>query len=612
VNLVGFITGAVLYAMLLALVLRAPVRHGVGASADRLPLATAVLGLIWNLGELAAYLLPRLGVAAASVGLTAISFPALGLLAAVVVHSVARTLPRGNAIARGAYACAIAAGLLHVQTVVTGDPRPSLVAFALLTICFSVVIVVLAVLTRRQANGPRALWMLALALVAISATHLGRNHGDTSHWLIELAGHHAAIPLAFAILYQDYRFALADLFLKQALTLLVLVAVAFGGYVVISALAGTSSLAVGALLVLWIGSTLVYPWMRRQIVRFVDAVLLGRTDYVVLRHTITQELATLDTIEGVLNLACRRLGEALDARRVEWHTVGSSGRRRGAALHIVLPTAEQPMFAIDIQDLAGGRRLLSDDAELAESVAALAARRIDQVRLMKERDERLVHDEEMQKLTAEAELRALRAQINPHFLFNALTTIGYLIDSSPSKALDTLMRLTSLLRGVLRSDGEWTTLGREMELVEHYLDIERARFEERLRVVIDVPHDLRNIPVPALLVQPLVENAVKHGVAPAVDGGDVRVTARLGGEGGSRTLRLVVWNTGAPLASTARPDGVGLTNVERRLRGHYHGAARLRVARGNDGATVASIDVPATEVRTHDTALEPVARGAGG
>ena len=93
----------------------------------------------------------------------------------------------------------------------------------------------------------------------------------------------------------------------------------------------------------------------------------------------------------------------------------------------------------------------------------------------------------MAKLATEAELRALRAQINPHFLFNALTTIGYLIQTAPPRALETLMRLTALLRGVLRSEGEFTTLGRELELVESYLDIERARFEHRLRVSIDVP-----------------------------------------------------------------------------------------------------------------------------
>src|SRR5207244_10305387 len=114
-------------------------------------------------------------------------------------------------------------------------------------------------------------------------------------------------------------------------------------------------------------------------------------------------------------------------------------------------------------------------------------------RITRERYQRELREQEMRKLATEAELRALRAQINPHFLFNALTTIGYLIGTAPSRALETLMRLTSLLRGVLRSEGEYTTLGRELEVVESYLEIERARFEHRLRVRVDVPKGLRDL-----------------------------------------------------------------------------------------------------------------------
>ena len=119
------------------------------------------------------------------------------------------------------------------------------------------------------------------------------------------------------------------------------------------------------------------------------------------------------------------------------------------------------------------------------------------------------------------------------------------------------MRLTSLLRGVLRSEGEFTTLGRELELVEAYLDIERARFEERLRVRIDVPPALRRIRVPPLVLQPLVENAVKHGIAPERRGGEVIVTARLRrpAPGSDPQLTLVVDDTGAGASAAALRRG---------------------------------------------------------
>src|SRR5438045_3239977 len=162
-----------------------------------------------------------------------------------------------------------------------------------------------------------------------------------------------------------------------------------------------------------------------------------------------------------------------------------------------------------IAPLTGGRRLLSDDVATLEAIVTIAARRIDAIRVTQERHDREIREREMGRLATEAELRALRAQINPHFLFNALTTIGYLIQTAPPRALQTLLRLTALLRAVLRSEGEFTTLGRELEIIESYLDIEHARFEQRLHVTIDVPTRLRNVRLPPLILQPLVENAIK-------------------------------------------------------------------------------------------------------
>ena len=189
-------------------------------------------------------------------------------------------------------------------------------------------------------------------------------------------------------------------------------------------------------------------------------------------------------------------------------------------------------------------------------------------------------------------------------------TTGYLIETAPPRATNTLLRLTSLLRSVLRSEGEFTSLGREVELVEHYLEIERERFEERLRVAIDVPPALRALPVPCLLVQPLVENAVKHGIAPAILGGEVRVEARLDASTGTQVLVLVVANTGAPMAATldARSSGgVGLTNVERRLAGHYGAHASLALSSAQ-GVTTAEVRLPAGQA----AAREPGARRAVG
>ena len=181
-------------------------------------------------------------------------------------------------------------------------------------------------------------------------------------------------------------------------------------------------------------------------------------------------------------------------------TAALSGQRPGAVALVLVPTSERPRYALSVAELTGGRRLLSDDLAALDAIAVMVARRIDAIRMTNERHEREVREQESAKLASEAELRALRAQLNPHFLFNALTTIGYLIQTAPPRALQTLMRLTTLLRAVLRSEGEFTTLGHELEIVESYLEIERARFDERLRVRIDVPRRLRSLRVPPLVL----------------------------------------------------------------------------------------------------------------
>ena len=262
-----------------------------------------------------------------------------------------------------------------------------------------------------------------------------------------------------------------------------------------------------------------------------------------------------------------------------------------------MPTTEEPRYAITIADIAGGRRFLSDDLATIDAIAGLAGRRIDAIRITSERYDREMREQEIGKLATEAELRALRAQVNPHFLFNALTTIGHLIQTAPPRALDTLMRLTSLLRAVLRSEGELTTLGRELEVVTAYLDIERARFEDRLRVTIDVPTALAALRVPPLLLQPIVENAVKHGISRSRLGGDVTISARVDrSAGGPTRLVLVVQDSGVGVTVEAlrrgREVGVGLNNVERRLACQYGAAASLSIRSEPDAGTAVEIHLP--------------------
>ncbi|HMB80629.1 MAG TPA: histidine kinase, partial [Vicinamibacterales bacterium] len=513
-------------------------------------------------------------------------------------------------VAVAAYAVSAIAAALHVYAVWAGAPLPSPVGMRLLTYGFIALVIPLAAVTRRQPGSRRALWAAALSIFAVSALHLSQLHRGDDSWPVELLGHHASLPLAFAILYQDFPFALADIFLKRALTLVALIGAALLGVSAIGVIHSPElplrdPRDVGILVTLWVATALLYPKLRDLIGWFVDTVLLDRPDYTTLRANIGRGVQQHQDIGTLLDEVCAQLSPALSARTVRWReqpapltspadTTSPAGAMTAA---VDVPVAEPPHYVLEVSGLVGGRRLLSDDHAALDAIASLAGRRIDAIRLTHERFARELREQEIGKLASEAELRALRAQINPHFLFNALTTIGYLIQTAPPRALQTLMRLTALLRSVLRSEGEFTTLGRELDLIESYLDIEHARFEQRLRVRIDVAGALRSLRVPPLVLQPVVENAVKHGIAPLLRGGEVTVTARLESAGNQRTLVLLVHDTGVgvgPLELRAgREAGVGLSNVERRLACQYGDAASLSIESGPGAGTTVQIRMPA-------------------
>jgi hypothetical protein len=621
--------------MLLAMLLRSGSIGGGHQERDRLLLVAAILGLVWNLCALPAYELPHVGIFGPVPWLDAIGFCALGFLPAVVVHSALRVGPRsGDApgilkrtVGAIAYAVSTLAAVLQIASLFSELTLPPAFAMRLLTYSFVALVVPLVFVTRGQPGARRALWVSALAVFAVSALHLSQLHQGDRSWPVELLGHHASLPLAFAILYEDYPFALADLFLKRALTLLLLVVTSFVALALFSVRSSAferfvrvDPRQVGALVTLWVATALVYPTLRRATAWFVDSVLLRRPDYRSLRARASRRVSARDSEPAVLDDVAELLAPAVNARSVRWRELAPAAEQAagasGSTLLIsgdpptaIVPTAEEPHYALEITQLAGGRRLLSDDLAMLEAIAVIAGRRIDVIRFTRERYDREVRVQEVAKLASEAELRALRAQINPHFLFNALTTIGYLIEAAPARAIDTLMRLTALLRGVLRSEGEFTTLGRELEIVESYLEIERARFEHRLGVQIDVPLSLRNLRVPTLLLQPLVENAVKHGISQLASGGKVTVAARTGVDlDGHRELRLTVRDTGAgssPEAFRHRADGLGIRNVERRLACQYADGATLSIETAPGRGTTVTICLPAEAATRLEAAGRP-------
>ncbi|MFZ5548976.1 MAG: sensor histidine kinase [Pseudomonadota bacterium] len=200
-----------------------------------------------------------------------------------------------------------------------------------------------------------------------------------------------------------------------------------------------------------------------------------------------------------------------------------------------------------------------------------------------------------ERRAAEARLKLLQGQIEPHFLFNTLANVVGLIDADPARARQMLESFIDYLRGSLgglRNPDH--TLGQEMALVDAYLRVLALRMDDRLRVRIEVPQALLALRLPAVLVQPLVENAIQHGLEPKVEGGEVVVRAEVSGS----TLHIEVLDDGLglrPVTAPARHNGgagAALANIRERLQAAYGSAASLQVENRSEGGVRASLLLP--------------------
>ncbi|MGX1584434.1 sensor histidine kinase [Microbacterium sp. NPDC055502] len=201
---------------------------------------------------------------------------------------------------------------------------------------------------------------------------------------------------------------------------------------------------------------------------------------------------------------------------------------------------------------------------------------------------------------AEAELRSLRAQISPHFIYNALTAIASFITTDPDRARDLVLEFADFTRYSFRRQGEFTTLAEELGSIHSYLELERARFGDRLRVTLQIAPETLATVIPFLSVQPLVENAVRHGLEPGEGGGEIRLTSR---DDGTHTEILVEDDgvgmdpDGLRSLLTAREDGshVGLRNVDTRLRQLYGSSGGLVVETNTGAGTLVRMRVPKSQ-----------------
>lgn len=202
------------------------------------------------------------------------------------------------------------------------------------------------------------------------------------------------------------------------------------------------------------------------------------------------------------------------------------------------------------------------------------------------------------QLVTKAELDALQAQINPHFLFNTLNTIIMFSRTNPETARRLLIRLASFFRHALKRHGHFNTLKEEIEYLNTYLILERARFREKLRVVREIDEELLEYRVPVLTIQPLVENAIKHGILPKPGQGTVQVTVRKH----DSEMLIVIRDDGVGIEPSLQPkvltpgfgsgNGVGMSNVHERLKGLFGEEYGLRVVSVPGEGTSVYVRIP--------------------
>lgn len=199
----------------------------------------------------------------------------------------------------------------------------------------------------------------------------------------------------------------------------------------------------------------------------------------------------------------------------------------------------------------------------------------------------------LREMLSAAQIEAMRRQIEPHFLFNTLNAVSGLVREQRNEAaVDTIAMLSDFLRRLLEDRGQQEiSLAEEMEFARRYLEIQSVRFADRLRVEMDVPAETLAVAVPALMVQTLAENAIKHGTSKLARGGTIRIMASR--EAGQLSLR--VWNDGPLLSEMCEGTGIGLKNLRSRLQGLYGDVCELTLENRQAGGVEACVVMPARE-----------------
>lgn len=607
---IAFLTGAALNLMLGLMQLRADRNTG-RASAFQL---LWLLGFIWTFGNFLQYALEVASGSPQSLGVRlAGSFAwSSTLLGPVLVGRILETrLGAANRAARaflgfgfGASALLLA---LYVYAAATHDFNfdASWYPEASFYMALAVTVIALVVYRTQRASAdptlpaPKRRWfrlvVVLLIIVQVGATLLTIQYEWITrdlHAVASLISRHWTIPWAILIAVSLAQVHYADVVLKRSLWLLVSVSAATLASVFVFRVPAGAALLVATLVTAAL--MLLAPALVRALEVLVDRKILHRPDYREATQKLEDSLRRTDNPQQLIDAALEAVRSTLHLE-ARWVTENESrAPSPGVLASIPVESADGTRHRLEAAASHQARTLMQQEQAFLNSVASMAAHRLESQRLEQEQRALMLREERLRRLLTEAELKALRTQVDPHFLFNTLNTIADLISSNPAQAERMTERLAECFRYALsKHSRDLSTLDEELDFARHYLEIEQVRFGDRLRVELSRGDARGNEPVPSLLLQPLLENAIRHGLAPIREGGCVSVMAQR--EGGR--LRLRVEDDGAGL----RPDfrarlGVGLRNVQERLQTLYAETAEFLIGgRAGGRGTSVSIVVPLQE-----------------
>jgi two-component system LytT family sensor kinase len=337
-----------------------------------------------------------------------------------------------------------------------------------------------------------------------------------------------------------------------------------------------------------VAGVFLFALLGRATDRWVEHRVFGKVDPSLALRQLREDLSREETQAEVLALAEQFVSKAVqvDARVLSSATESKQGSDR-----IPVRVGDTEPYVLVPESRSGRRGLVSSELDLMRQVGELVGRRLEALERERERIHRSRRETSLVHQLVEAELRALRAQINPHFLFNSLNTIAALVHQEPAIAEGMIVRLAKIFRHLLtQTERPFSPLAQEMDFLRAYLDIEKVRFGERLTVEFQIADSIRNCPVPSLILQPLVENAIKHGLAPKL--GECRLLIGGSTEGGQIVLRVQDNGVGVRGDSKRSSTGIGMRNIRERLTTLYGEQARLLFESGPRAGSCATVYLP--------------------